>query len=212
MTADQVYSVARQAGFSPDAAVMMTALARRESSYRPEVVRYVAASDPLVTSGKQLPEYSIGLWQINMVGTIGEERKRALGITDATQLKDPYTNARAAYWLSQGGNPAVVHQHWRINQPGPPWYYQENYQKWIPEAQAAARRVEGSGVAVTPVTPVTPPAGTSGTPGNDTDWTWIFDQQNPNPNPDDSEPINVPLIAGVGAAALLLMAMISASR
>lgn len=49
------------------------------------------------------PDNSYGLWQINMLGAMGPDRRKKLGITTNTQLYDPGTNARAMVMLSNGG-------------------------------------------------------------------------------------------------------------
>jgi hypothetical protein len=52
------------------------------------------------------PDDSYGLWQINMRGKLGPDRRKRFGITDNRQLFDPATNARAAYiiYKDQGLN------------------------------------------------------------------------------------------------------------
>ncbi|MFF8495177.1 transglycosylase SLT domain-containing protein [Streptomyces albidoflavus] len=42
------------------------------------------------------PDNSYGLWQINMLGSMGPARRREYGITSNTALFDPAVNARAA--------------------------------------------------------------------------------------------------------------------
>lgn len=43
------------------------------------------------------PDNSYGLWQINMLGALGPERRRQFGISSNEALYDPATNARAAF-------------------------------------------------------------------------------------------------------------------
>lgn len=80
-SAQQIYAFARQAGFDPDAATTMTAIALAESGGR---------------SGAHNPsgEDSRGLWQINV-----QAHPRFAG----TDLYDPLANARAAYEVAGGG-------------------------------------------------------------------------------------------------------------
>lgn len=40
---------------------------------------------------------SYGLWQINMIGKLGPDRRKKFGISTNAQLFDPATNAKAAY-------------------------------------------------------------------------------------------------------------------
>lgn len=49
------------------------------------------------------PDDSYGVWQINMIGAMGPDRRKKLGITSNAQLFDPGTNARAMVMLSNGG-------------------------------------------------------------------------------------------------------------
>jgi hypothetical protein len=50
------------------------------------------------------PDDSYGLWQINMLGTLGPDRRKKLGITSNSQLYDPAVNARAMVMISGGGS------------------------------------------------------------------------------------------------------------
>lgn len=132
LSADQVYSIARGAGFPADTAVKMVAIAMRESSLCPN------AHNP-GTLG--VAEDSYGLWQINATGNPG--LLSSMGITP-TQLLDPNINAAAAYRM-WGGSDANLNAAWAINKSGPPYYYAEKYQANLPAAQAAAARVEPAG-------------------------------------------------------------------
>lgn len=49
------------------------------------------------------PDNSYGLWQINMLGAMGPDRRKKLGITSNTQLFDPAVNAHAMMMVSGGG-------------------------------------------------------------------------------------------------------------
>lgn len=50
------------------------------------------------------PDDSYGLWQINMLGSLGTSRRKSLGISSNSQLYDPGTNARAMVQISSGGS------------------------------------------------------------------------------------------------------------
>jgi hypothetical protein len=89
-----VYGYARFAGFDPETARQMVAIAQRESSLNPNC---------MATSVLGSSEASYGLWQINMQGALGAARMIQFGLTSASQLLDPVTNAKAAYSLSSGG-------------------------------------------------------------------------------------------------------------
>jgi Lysozyme like domain len=84
----RIHTLARQAGFSADReeAVIATAIALAESGGDPR-----AHNDNANTR-----DDSYGLWQINMFGALGPERRRDLGLTRDDELFDPATNARAA--------------------------------------------------------------------------------------------------------------------
>ncbi len=72
---------------------------------------------------------SYGLWQINMIDTLGPSRRKNLGLTDNRQLFDPLTNARAAKAIydSQGLNAWTV-------------YSKGTYKKYLPEVQTTLQR------------------------------------------------------------------------
>ncbi|GAB2681661.1 NlpC/P60 family protein [Thalassiella azotivora] len=81
-SAEQIYAFARQAGFSPDAATTMTAIALAESGGRS------SAHNPV-------GEDSRGLWQINVNAHADLGRR--------LDLYDPAQNAVAAFEVSRGG-------------------------------------------------------------------------------------------------------------
>lgn len=86
LSKSQVASVLRKAGFSEEMIPTMVGIAGAESSYDPK------AFNPNVNTGDQ----SYGLFQINMLGGMGPERRKLFGIESNEELKDPLTNARAA--------------------------------------------------------------------------------------------------------------------
>lgn len=94
--------LAQSAGFTPQQARIMAAIAMAESSGNPR------AHNPNARTG----DNSYGLWQINMLGSMGPERRRLFGIRSNEQLFDPATNARAAYSIfrQQGFNAWSVYR------------------------------------------------------------------------------------------------------
>jgi cell wall-associated NlpC family hydrolase len=109
-TAEQIYAYARQAGFSPDQATTMTAIAMAESG---------GDSRSHATVG----EDSQGLWQVN-----------ALAHPDlATRfnLYDPAQNAQAAFIVSKGGADVSP---WSVTHGG----LSARYLRFKDEAQSAA--------------------------------------------------------------------------
>lgn len=146
MSPSDIYQLALGAGFPPDTAVSMTAIALRESG-----------GNPTAYNGSP-PDDSYGLWQINMYGNLGPARMSQFGLSDKTQLFDPYTNAAAAYniWAGNDNNLNIA---WAINDGGS---NQRKYQSYLPIAQQAAQTVSPD---LGPVPEGGPPSLTPGTPG-----------------------------------------------
>jgi hypothetical protein len=82
LTADQIYAYAIGAGFPPQTAVTMTAIALRESSGQTDAYNGTP------------PDDSYGLWQINMIGNLGPARRAQFGISDNSELFDPGVKCR----------------------------------------------------------------------------------------------------------------------
>lgn len=91
LTAGQIAAYAQSAGLSPDRAKVAAAIAMAESGGRTD------ARNPVP------PDNSYGLWQINMLGAMGPDRRRKLGISSNEQLFDPAVNARAMAMISNKG-------------------------------------------------------------------------------------------------------------
>lgn len=89
ITQQQAYQLALGAGFTPEEAKIMAAIAVGESSLNSSAFNGNASTG----------DESYGLWQINMIGKLGPERRAMLGIESNDQLFDPATNARAAYQI-----------------------------------------------------------------------------------------------------------------
>jgi len=54
-------------------------------------------------TSKYSGDNSYGLFQINMLGSLGPERREKFGIKSNSQLLDPVTNAKAAFYMSAKG-------------------------------------------------------------------------------------------------------------
>ena len=108
VTQQQAYNLALQAGFSSSEARTMAAIAVGESGLNS------SAYNGNVRTG----DNSYGLWQINMLGDLGPERRREFGIQSNDELFDPLTNARAAYeiYKQQGFNAWSVYRNGVHNQ------------------------------------------------------------------------------------------------
>ena len=92
LSAQQVANIAASAGMSGNHQKIMVAIAHAESGFNPRAHN----ANP--------PENSYGLWQINMLGSMGPARRKQFGISSNSQLFDPAVNARAAQsiYKSQG--------------------------------------------------------------------------------------------------------------
>ena len=80
-------------GFSGKSLKLAWAIAKRESSGHPLSHNKNSATK----------DNSYGLFQINMIGSLGTERQAKFGITSYAELLDPVTNAKAAYYMSSHG-------------------------------------------------------------------------------------------------------------
>lgn len=82
----QMAQLAKEAGFNEEQAAIMAAIGAAESSGNSK------AHNPNASTGDD----SYGLWQINMLGNLGPERRNQFGISENQQLFDPKVNAAAA--------------------------------------------------------------------------------------------------------------------
>jgi hypothetical protein len=117
LSAGQIAAYAYRAGFRGRALTVATAVALAESGGRPR------AHNPVP------PDNSYGLWQINMLGALGPERRRAFDLNGNSQLFDPMVNARAAFAISRQGRSFG------------PWttYTSGAYRRFLGPAQQASR-------------------------------------------------------------------------
>tara|TARA_A100001035_G_C27781572_1_gene502043 strand:- start:1325 stop:3178 length:1854 start_codon:yes stop_codon:yes gene_type:complete len=84
---EEIARAARAAGFPEDKIATMTAIAMAESS----------GDSQAINDNVNTGDLSFGLWQINMLGDMGPERRKLFGIKSNEELLDPLTNAKAAY-------------------------------------------------------------------------------------------------------------------
>ena len=84
---EEIARAARKAGFPEDKIATMTAIAMAESS----------GDSAALNDNPNTGDLSYGLWQINMIGDLGPERRKLFGIKTNEELLDPLTNAKAAY-------------------------------------------------------------------------------------------------------------------
>jgi hypothetical protein len=81
------------AGFSGDSLRKMWAISMKESTGRPWAHNFNLSTG----------DDSYGLFQINMLGGMGPERRKQYGLTSDQQLLNPFVNARVAYIMSGAG-------------------------------------------------------------------------------------------------------------
>ena len=93
MNDQQLADTLAAAGFKGQALRTAFGIAKRESGGRPE------AYNP----NRQTGDDSYGLFQINMLGSMGPARRRQFGLQANEELLDPVVNAKAAYRMSKGG-------------------------------------------------------------------------------------------------------------
>lgn len=93
LSAEQVAQIAYQAGFRDQDLVNIVAIGKRESGYDPAAHR--------TNKDRSLLVGDLGLWQINYTHIPG--LRQAGIINGASDLFDPVTNARAAFYLYQKG-------------------------------------------------------------------------------------------------------------
>jgi len=84
---EQIARAAKAAGFPEDKIATMTAIAMAESS----------GDSGALNNNPNTGDLSYGLWQINMLGDMGPERRKLFGIKSNEELLNPITNAKAAY-------------------------------------------------------------------------------------------------------------------
>ncbi len=119
LTPEQIARHAYDAGFRGDGLTTAVAVALAESG-----------GDTRAHNATP-PDNSYGLWQINMLGGMGPERRRQFGLDSNAELFDATTNAEAANKISNDG------KSWT------PWstYTNGAYRRHLPEARKAAAAV-----------------------------------------------------------------------
>lgn len=125
LSMSDLVDLAEKAGFQGNNIPVAAAIAKAESGGDPTTDTVKSGTDPEMKN-----EYSIGLWQINWKAHKGGAALTQLGVTDPEQLRDPWTNAQAAYLLSGGSN----FQPWTAYESG-------SYKTYL---DAAKKEYEGS--------------------------------------------------------------------
>jgi murein DD-endopeptidase MepM/ murein hydrolase activator NlpD len=124
--AEKLTNLARSVGIPEEKVSTMVAIALAESGGDPTIDTVKSGSDP-----DKKNEFSLGLWQINMLGRMGEERRKQFGISSNEELYDPVVNAKAALAIlnSQGLGA------WGA-------YTNNSYKDYLPAAQASFEKVK----------------------------------------------------------------------
>jgi hypothetical protein len=91
LSQNQIYTLARQAGLSDAHAVTAAAIAMAESGGDPN------------NHNSTPPDDSYGLWQINMLGSLGPARRALYRLSSNEELYNPATNARVMSSISRQG-------------------------------------------------------------------------------------------------------------
>lgn len=88
----------------------------------------------VINDNPRTGDLSYGMWQINMLGTLGPERLRQYGLKSADDLKDPETNARvaASMWKTSGKT------NWGAYNDG-------RYRQYLPDARRAMYDLQRTG-------------------------------------------------------------------
>lgn len=138
LSIEQIVQLALSVGFQGDDAAIAAAVAMAESGGDSAAIN----PRPGTTSTSDL---SYGLWQINMIGNLGPQRRQQFGLSSNEQLYDPTTNAKAAYAIYSA----------RKGKFSPDWstYTNGKYLNFLVQAQEALSKITSG--AYTP-----PPIGT----------------------------------------------------
>ena len=86
-------SLLKEVGFEGKALKTAWAVAMKGSTGRPKAYN----------GNRATGDHSYGIFQINMIGYLGADRRELFGISSNNKLFDPLTNAEAAYYMSAHG-------------------------------------------------------------------------------------------------------------
>lgn len=141
---EQIAGIALNAGFTGNALTIAVAVALAESGGDPRAHNTNAATG----------DNSYGLWQINMLGSMGPARRKQFGISKNEDLFDPSINARAAFmlWKARGG-----FGDWSV-------YNRGTYLTRMSRATAAVRKNGGKAIATGNANPNDPKLGSLNRP------------------------------------------------
>jgi hypothetical protein len=93
LTGVQLSELLSAVGFKGQAHKIAWGIAMRESNARPMALNNNAKTG----------DSSYGIFQINMIGDLGADRRAKFGLESNAQLNNPVVNAQVAYHMSSGG-------------------------------------------------------------------------------------------------------------
>jgi hypothetical protein len=130
MEFNELRKLAIDAGFNQRDAETAAAIALAESGGNP------------TSHNSTPPDDSYGLWQINMLGSMGPARLKMFGLTKNDQLFDPKTNAKAAFKIFVAAGNRFT-----------PWttYTSGKYKQHLADGSAPVQAVKAANNAVTAV-------------------------------------------------------------
>jgi hypothetical protein len=110
----KAYDLIKSVGGTDEEARTLAAIAQPESGGNPT----------RVNNNSRTGDLSYGLWQINMLGAMGPERRRRFGLSSNEELKNPATNARVALAMARS---AHGYRDWSTYKSGA-------YRQYLPKA------------------------------------------------------------------------------
>ena len=93
LTDKELLQLLKSVGFEGQALKMAWAVAKKESNGRPMAYN----------GNRNTGDSSYGIFQINMLGTLGEDRKEKFNLRSNVLLFDPVINAEIMYYMTDGG-------------------------------------------------------------------------------------------------------------
>lgn len=94
LTDKELKKLLKHVGFEGKALKMAWAVAKSESNGRPMAYN----------GNRRTGDSSYGIFQINMLGDLGQDRKEKFDLRSNILLFDPVINAEITYYMTQGGN------------------------------------------------------------------------------------------------------------
>ena len=94
LTDKELLQLLKSVGFEGKALKLAWAVAKSESNGRPMAYN----------GNRKTGDSSYGIFQINMLGNLGDDRKEKFDLRSNVLLFDPVINAEITYYMTQGGN------------------------------------------------------------------------------------------------------------